>query len=341
LLKIFSRVYSVARRKFMPLRLSKWKSGGIILTYRCNAACADCYVNSSPKKRAILPVEDLREYLSELKKLGMTGPRIHFGGGEPFFHYSHLIECFEAAKEAGMLPLGKLETNAFWCKNDELARERLTEIKCFGILHLHVSTDVFHQEFIPMKSVQTAVRIGREVLGENEVRVALSEFFDDPIDVTELTEEEKTEAHRAVMKRYPWRIVGRAARALSHLVNRHPKETFAGDNCARKILKRGTIHIDPHGNVFPSTCSGIILGNAKKQPLSNIHETFEYREHPLLKTLVEEGPLSLLEEAIQHGFSDDEKGYATKCHLCFAARTFFWEKGLYPDEVGPSEIYED
>jgi MoaA/NifB/PqqE/SkfB family radical SAM enzyme len=329
------------RRRFIPHRISEWKSAGIMLTYRCNATCADCYVNSSPRKRTILPVEDLREYLRELKKLGISGPRIHFGGGEPFYHYEHLIECLEAVKEAGMSPLGKLETNAFWCKNDELARKRLTEIKRLGIVQLHVSSDVFHQEFIPIESVQKAVRIGREVLGEKALRIGLQEFFDDPIDVKELTEEEKTEAHRNVLKRYPWRIVGRAAKALSHLVDRHPKEALAGDNCARKILKRGSIHIDPHGNVFPSTCSGIIIGNAKKQPLSNIHETFEYREHPLVKTLVEHGPVPLLEEAIQHGFPDDEGGYATKCHICFAARTFFWENGLYADEVGPEEIYTD
>ena len=163
LLKIFSEIYSMLRRKFMPHRLSEWKSAGIMLTYRCNATCADCYVSSSPQKRTILPVEDLREYLRELKKLGVSGPRIHFGGGEPFYHYEHLIECLEAAKEEGMLPLGKLETNAFWCKNDELARKRLTEIKRLGLVQLHVSSDVFHQEFIPIESVQKAVRIGREV----------------------------------------------------------------------------------------------------------------------------------------------------------------------------------
>jgi MoaA/NifB/PqqE/SkfB family radical SAM enzyme len=286
-----------------------------------------------------MPVEDLREYLRELKQLGITGPKIHFGGGEPFFHYGHLIECFEAAREEGMLPLGKLETNA--CKNDELARERVAEIERFGIVRLHISSDVFHQEFIPIESVRTAARIAREVLGEEKVQVGFQKFLDDPIDVGALTEDEKTEAHRDVLKRYPWRIVGRAAKALSHLVERHPAETFAGDDCARKILKRRSIHIDPHGNVFPSTCSGIILGNAKKKPLSDICETFEYREHPLVKTLVEHGPVPLLEEAVRHGFSDDGGGYSTKCHLCFAARSFFWKKGLHPDEVGPGEIYTD
>jgi MoaA/NifB/PqqE/SkfB family radical SAM enzyme len=298
-------------------------------------------VNSSSRKRSILPAEDLREYLRELRKLGFTGPSIHFGGGEPFYHAEHLIEGLEVAEQEGMLPLGKLETNAFWCKNDELTRERLTEIKRFGIVKLHVSSDVFHQEFIPVENVQRAVRIGREVLGETAVQAGLVEFLRDQIDVMKLTQEEEVDLFRDALKKRPWRIVGRAARTLSHLIEKHPKEAFAGSHCARKMLRRRSIHIDPHGNVFPSTCAGIIPANAKKQQLSNIYETFEYRKHPLARTLAEEGPLPLLEEAIRCGFSDDAGGYATKCHLCFAARTFFWEKGLYPDEIGAAEIYSE
>jgi MoaA/NifB/PqqE/SkfB family radical SAM enzyme len=311
------------------------------LTYRCNAKCADCYENSGPQKRALLPVEVLRELLKELRKLGFTGPELHFGGGEPFYHYRHLIECLEVAREEGMLPLGKLETNAFWCKTDELTTERLTEIKRLGVVQLHVSSDIFHQEFIPMENVRTAVRIGREILGEEGVRVGLREFFDDPIDVLALTEEEKTEAHREVLKKYPWRIVGRAAGSLADLIEKRPAEAFAGNHCARKLLRSRSIHIDPHGNVFPSTCAGIILGNAAKQPLSEIYETFEHRRRPLLTTLAEAGPVPLLEEAVECGFSGGKRGFATTCHLCFSVRKFFWEKGLHADEVGPGEIYTD
>ena len=60
-----------------------------------------------------------------------------------------------------------------------------------------------------------------------------------------------------------------------------------------------------------------------------------------LKTLVEYGPVPLLEEAVQHGFEDNKGGYATKCHLCYETRAFFWEKGLHTDEVGPGEVYTD
>jgi organic radical activating enzyme len=325
----------------MSMQLEKWDSGGILLTYWCNAACADCYENSSPRKKSVMPLEDAREYLKELKLLGCNGPGFHFAGGEPFYNYKYLIDCFKAAKEVGMLPLGELETNAFWCTDDELVRERLTEIRELGLVRLLVSCDVFHQEFVPIQRVQRAVRVGREVLGEKGVRVRFWEFFHDPIDVMKLTEEEKLEVFRDELKQRPERIVGRAAKALSHFVERRPKGKFADSGCEGPILQSRHIHLDPHGNIFPSGCSGLILANAKKRKISEIHEKLEYHDHPVLKMLIERGPVPLLEKAIEHGFEDDEKGYASKCHLCFETRTFLWEQGLYPDEIGPEEIYTD
>ena len=325
----------------MPIQLEKWNSGGILLTYWCNAACADCYENSSPRKKSVMPLEDAREYLKELKLLGCNGSGFHFAGGEPFYNYKHLIDCFKAANEAGMLPLRKLETNAFWCTDDELVRERLTEIKGLGLHELLVSCDVFHQEFVPIQNVQRAVRVGREVLGEKGVRVRFWEFFHDPIDIMSLTEEQKLQVFREELKQRPERIVGRAAKALSGFVNKHPVDKFADSDCERPILKSRHIHIDPYGNIFPTGCSGLILANAKKQKLSEIHKDFDCSDRPVLKMLMEHGPVPLLEEANKYGFKNDSEGYASKCHLCFQVRTYLWEQGLYPDEIGPGEIYTD
>ena len=61
----------------------------------------------------------------------------------------------------------------------------------------------------------------------------------------------------------------------------------------------------------------------------------------MVKTLAKRGPLFLLHEAIQHGFKEPEQGYASKCHICYEARRFFREHGLYRDEVGPDEVYVD
>ena len=325
----------------MSLELKPPHSGGLLLTYWCSAACADCYENSSPRKGGRMPIEDAKEYLIELKGIGCSGRGFHFAGGEPFRDYKQLIAVFEAAEEAGMLPLGKLETNGFWCTKDELVRERLTEIKHFGLIELLLSCDVFHQEFVPIERIRRGVRIAKEILGEKGVRVRFWEFFHDPIEVHGLTDEEKQKIFREELKRRPERMVGRAAKALSHLVPRFPPSRFIDDACSHPILQSGHIHIDPYGNVFPSACAGISLGNAKKQKLSEIYETFYYHSHPLLKSLIEEGPMPLMEEAVAYGFEVNTGGYASKCHLCFEVRRFFFEKGLYPDEVGPEEIYVD
>jgi hypothetical protein len=245
------------------------------------------------------------------------------------------------AKEEGMLPLGKLETNGFWCKSDKLARERMTEIKNFGIDTLLISCDPFHQEFVPIEAVKMAERVGNEVFGEGVVKIGPRDFFDNPIEMMNLTEEEKTEVFRGVIEARPMRMIGRAAQTLSHLVENHPKERFTNDRCGRKLLWKKSIHIDPHGYVFPSVCAGISIGNTMKTPLSKIHDEFEIGEHPMVRGLVERGPLPLMEEAIQAGFADKKEGYSSKCHLCHEARAFFWNTGMYRDEVAPEEAYVD
>ena len=335
------RLCARLRRLWTRRRPARWRSAGILLTYTCNAQCADCYENCGPRKRGVLPLGDLRGYLRELKRLGLDGRALHFGGGEPFYYYQHLIGSLEVARQEGMLPLGKLETNALWCKSDDLVRRRLDEIAVFGIETLQVSCDAFHQEFVPIERVRRLVRIGREVLGERAVRVSDPEFLREPIDVAALDEQRKLEVFRDAVGRGAWRMVGRAARRLAPLAERRPLEAFAGARCARKLLGKRSVHVDPHGNVFPSVCAGIVLGNARQRPLSGIPAAFDLREHPLLKTLVETGPVALMQEAIALGCEPPAGGYASKCHVCFEARRFFYEHALYPAEVGPAEIYTD
>ena len=76
----------------------------------------------------------------------------------------------------------------------------------------------------------------------------------------------------------------------------------------------------------------------RNKPLSHIYRQFKTDLHPVFKALAKTGPVSLVQEAIKHGFQEPE-GYASKCHVCYEARRFFWEHGLHRDEVGPAEVY--
>lgn len=322
------------------IRLATCEFAGILLTYQCEAACLHCYENSGPQWNVALPVDDARLYMGELRQLGLTGPAIHFAGGEPFHNYGHLVDCLRMASLEKMLPLGKIETNAWWCTEDSLVRERLEEIRRFGIVELLVSSDIFHQQFVPLERVRRVVRIGAEILGKDRVRVRYWEFYNSPIDASQLMEGQRAAAFREELRQRPERIVGRAAKTLSRLLPRYPKDSFAACTCRGEVLDSRHVHIDPYGNIFPSVCAGLILGNAKNQKLAALMEKFNYSESTVVKTLVEKGPLPLLNEAIQHGFKEEGGGYASKCHVCFVARGFFWQKKMYRDQVGPKEVYE-
>ena len=116
--------------------------------------------------------------------------------------------------------------------------------------------------------------------------------------------------------------------------------------CRSNFLGAKGVHIDPFGNVFSGTCSGIIVGNinvrAVREPplLEDIWKQFDPAQNGLIKTLFNSGPFGLLDKAAKLGYKR-EKFYASKCHLCTSIRQFFFNNGLEKSILGPAECYAD
>jgi hypothetical protein len=142
------------------------------------------------------------------------------------------------------------------------------------------------------------------------------------------------------IKDYPCRFTGRAAGKLAELFAVKPIETFAATNCQKSFLTAKGVHIDPFGNVFSGTCSGIIVGNVNQTPLENIWKQFEPIEKDFVKVLFNAGPYGLLPEAEKLGY-EKAASYASKCHLCTSIRQFFFSKGIKKSTIGPAECYCD
>ena len=100
------------------------------------------------------------------------------------------------------------------------------------------------------------------------------------------------------------------------------------------------MHIDPFGNVFSGTCSGIIVGNINQTPLEEIWKQFDPQSGGLINTLFNKGPYGLLTEAEKQGYRRKDF-YAGKCHLCTSIRQFFFKNGLEKSIVGPAECYAE
>jgi hypothetical protein len=122
-------------------------------------------------------------------------------------------------------------------------------------------------------------------------------------------------------------------------------EKLKGQTCNADFLGAKGIHIDPYGNVFSGTCSGIIIGNVNHKPLEEIWRQFHPAQSELVNILFEQGPAGLLEKALPLVFARKQGGYkkakvyANKCHLCTSIRQFLVDKGLGQSTIGPQELY--
>jgi hypothetical protein len=268
--------------------------------------------------------------------------RIHLSGGEPFRDWVRLASLLRAARDAGLTPVEKIETNAFWATDDGLTRARLELLRGLGVGKLVVSTDVFHQEFVPLERVQRCVALARQVLGRERVSVRRWDFLRHPVDPRGLPATAKADAFRVALARHKERLTGRAARLLAPLLPVQPASAFAGQSCVAEVLQSRHVHIDSYGHIFPGTCVGIILGRATgTRTVADIwHDlALHWPQHPVVEAVVTGGSHELLQRAREFGYAELPAGYASKCHLCAHVRQFLFERGAWPESIGPAECY--
>jgi hypothetical protein len=326
------------------LELAPWEFAGLLVTYWCNARCAFCYVYSGPDRGGHMTVQTAVELWRSLDRLAASHGRqmrVHLAGGEPFHDWPRLAAIVRAARDAGLTSLEKIETNAFWATDDGLTRARLELLAALGMEKLVVSTDVYHEAFIPSERVQRCVAIARQVLGRGRVRVRWRESLERPLDLRRATRDELQRAYRAALARHADRLTGRAADQLAGLLPRVPAEHFRGHRCVEPVLGSRHVHIDADGHIFPGVCSGIILGTAAGRTVEEIwHDlAVRWREHAVVEALVAGGSYELLRRAGPLGYRPLPGGYADQCHLCTHVRQFLVDRGIWPELLGPRRCY--
>jgi MoaA/NifB/PqqE/SkfB family radical SAM enzyme len=233
-----------------------------------------------------------------------------------------------------------IETNGFWATTEKVAAQRVKRLDELGLHRLKISTDPFHQEYVDIEPVRRLAQIATDILGSDRVMVRWRKYLDGPTEMKGLSPAEREQMYLRAMKDYPCRFTGRAAGKLAELVASKPIESLSGLSCKSDFLGAKGVHIDPFGNVFSGTCSGIIVGNVNQTPLEDIWKQFHPTRNALIDTLFNSGPAGLLEKAVRTGYKR-ENAYADKCHLCTRVRQFFFDNGLQRLEIGPAECYSD
>ncbi|MFH1370208.1 MAG: radical SAM protein [Planctomycetota bacterium] len=316
-----------------------WRNAGLLLTYRCNATCEFCYYNCSPKQGGLMPVEIAISAWRSLKELAGDNAKIHITGGEPFLYWDRLVEILREAKKHYLGPVDMIETNGFWATDEKLIEDRLKTLDELGMNRLKISCDPFHQEYVETSAVRRLAHIAKELLGDARVLVRWEKYLENPVEMKNVAAAERDNHYVETLKDYPCRFTGRAAGHIASLVAKDTVEQISKSNCRDAFLSAKGVHIDPYGNIFSGTCSGIIVGNVGKMPLAEIWQNWRPENDRVIETLFNSGPAGLLDEAIKLGYKP--KGlYAGKCHLCTDIRQFFFDKDLCKSTVGPAECYQ-
>ena len=374
MIELSENIYNSQASRSEP-KFKLWRSAGLLLTYKCNCACEFCYYNCSPDKGGLMPVETAISAWRSLKVLVGDSAKIHITGGEPFLYWDHLQEILEQAQRQNLGKVDLVETNGFWATSDKIVRQRLKRLDELGMNRFKISTDPFHQEYVDIEPVRRLAEMAAEILGPDRVLVRWRKYLENPIDMKNLSPAELEQQYINAINDYPCRFTGRAGGKLAEMVASTMPATRLGgslkrslgmasfaltipkafgfeaatrhrDTCQSSFLGAKGVHIDPFGNVFSGTCSGIIVGNvnvrAVREPplLEDIWKQFDPRSGGLISTLFNKGPYGLLAEAEKLGYKRAES-YAGKCHLCTSIRQFFFDNSIEDSIIGPAECYSD
>lgn len=345
MLDLSENIYNRGVPRDQP-KFKLWRSAGLMLSYQCNAACEFCYYHCSPRKSGLMPVETCLAAWRSLKVLAGDEAKIHLTGGEPFLYWDHLVEILREGRAQNLGPVDLVETNGFWATDDRLIAERLETLVGLGVQRLKISIDPFHQEYVDIEPARRLAHVAKEKFGPDRVLVRWEKYLDvGPVaslagraGTHDLPQAERDKVYVEAYHDYPFRFNGRAAGHLAELLASKPVEAFRGMSCLAGFLGAKGVHIDPYGNVFSGTCSGIVLGNVHRTPLEEIWKGFHPGQIELIRTLCESGPFGLLEKAKALGY-EELPAYADKCHLCTHIRQSLFEHGQEALVIGPADCY--
>jgi MoaA/NifB/PqqE/SkfB family radical SAM enzyme len=289
-----------------------------LLTYRCDLECDHCFVWGSPKAKGVFTLKQIRNILTEAKKLG-TVNYVSIEGGEPFLYYPIMIKTVEEAVNLGFRV--EILSNCYWATCPEDAVEWLLPIAEAGNVGLSLSSDFYHGENWETPEVKNAVEAANSL--NMKAGILAVRYSNSEVSCPNNIEGAKVDLCELMYK-------GRAFSELTKKATKKPWREFT--KCPyENFPKQERVHIDPLGYVH--VCQGISIGNAWQKPLSKIIDEYNPFENPILEPLVRGGPVALVEK---FSLSHDE-AYADACHLCSAARLILRSK--YPDVLVPDQMY--
>jgi hypothetical protein len=274
---------------------------GLLLTYHCQASCAHCIIRAGPDRHEEVSLEDARDWIEQIAAyrdgyicvLSLTG-------GEPFSNLKLLRAVMKIAAEHKLLI--SVVTNGFWATSQEKAKRLLQSLP--EICFISISTDLYHQKFIPFDRVKNAIRAAREcgvpfyvsLVTDNREDPGYQRVYQEILELAGDPEQIRT----GII--FP---VGRAAGMRGEM-----NYSMCGEPCPEVCQAASSPCIFPDGRVYG--CIGPLIDLHEHQPLylgslkeHSVAEIFDRAEtNPILHALRLWGPARVLSWLREAGVGD-------------------------------------
>jgi hypothetical protein len=280
---------------------------GILMWNTCNAKCAHCAVNSGPKERSAMTDEDIFS-LIDACFYNDNNPKIGLSGGEAFVFFDRLCRIVKYATDRGAKV--SINTNAFWATSVQKAVEIVGKLKQIALSRLVVSTDQYHEWYIPQERVLNSIDACKIVHLEVELQFVAAK------NTTRLADFLAEHGDRLLninCREIPCHPVGRAATEVPETA------LFLKGGVPDGLCPSAILSVSAAGNIIPCCNTAghlpaLQLGTISER-LEDVHRRF--LSSPLLNILVTKGPKALVEAAERAGYCRRENGYVDQCHLCY------------------------
>jgi len=308
------------------LDLPKYRYGvGFCLWLTCNAQCAHCLTNSSPRAREAIDLDVVKRCLDEAGALGITGYQVT--GGEPTIYMKKLTDLFAHGHALGMICA--MTTNAWFASTPERARDIFGELAGLGLECVRVSTDTYHDPYIPFDRVLTAVE------------VALDMGLDTAVELTLVRKNPALgETFKALQRYVPRLKVFTNGTLPTGTGAGLPQEVFltraVGEFRTAGCVQAKSLFVDTDGRAYyccnypralpgsePLDTSLYCVGNVYEHSLAEIFENMQ--RSSISGILFEKGPNGLLEllrsrygEAEVDALHQPQQRYCGLCHFCYS-----------------------
>lgn len=282
----------------------------LIPSDHCNITCRHCAPECGPVSKQPWDVPLLKQCITDASHIASLGKTVHLAGGEPFLYFPQMLEVARHARQSGLTC--SAVTNGFWGVNAGRAGRMISSLAESGLNRVELSTDAFHQEYIPVETVRRAIQVLKSAGVCVILRVVTSRKHTVDETLRQLRAEDLDGVEVAGSPVVP---VGRAREAVP------PQERYLSDcgacGACHSLLN---LTVRPDGSVFPC-CAGsetnpaLSLGNLYETSVDAVVQAAEW--NVLVKKLVQQGPASffpILEDAgLGHKIQPE---YTNVCHVC-------------------------